>query len=100
MKSVNHSYQNPICLAKQYRHLIDSGEVKNQTDLAQKLGVSKIRVCQVLSLLKLNDELVEAVEKIGDPMPTRIVTERILRKCLYSPEICKAILSRISNFLK
>ena len=63
-------------------NLIDSGEVKNQTDLALKLGVSKVRVCNVLSLLKLNDELVEAIEKVGDPMPSRIVTERMLRECL------------------
>jgi uncharacterized membrane protein len=33
-------------------------EVKNQSDLAQKLGISKVHVYRVLSLLKLNDELI------------------------------------------
>ena len=77
--------------------MIDSGEVKNQTDLSIKLGISKVRVSQVLSLLKLNDELIEAVEKIGNPMPTRIVTERMLKKCLNSPEMYEDLLSRLSS---
>ena len=93
IKSINHFYQNPVCLAKQYRHIIDSGEVKNHSDLALKLGISKLHVCRVLSLLKLNDDLIEAVEKMGDPMPTRIVTERMLQECLKSPEMYKSILS-------
>ena len=36
--------------------MIDSGEVKNQADLAKKLSISKVRVCRVLSLLKLNND--------------------------------------------
>jgi len=38
--------------------MIISGEVKNQSDLAQKLGISEVHVYCVLSLLKLNDELI------------------------------------------
>ena len=72
-KSVNHFYQNPIRLTKEYGRLIDTGKVKNQTNLALKLCISKVRI--VLSLLKLNDDLTEAVEKTGDPMPTRCIEE-------------------------
>jgi len=97
-KSVNHFYQIPVLLAKKYRRMIDSGEVKDQTDLAKKLSISKVHVCRVLSLLKLNTDLIDAVEKIDNPMPTRIVTERMLRKCLSSPEIYKSVLSRLSNY--
>jgi hypothetical protein len=77
--------------------MIDSGEAKNQTDLARKLGISKVHVCRVLRLLKLNDEFIYAVENIGNPMPTRIVTEEMLRKCLSSPKLYKSVLSRLSN---
>jgi len=66
--------------------MIDTGEVKNQSDLARKLGVSRVRVCQVFSLLKLDAKIIEAVEKLGDPMPSRIVTERMLREYLKHPE--------------
>jgi len=96
-KNVNHVYQNPVCLAKLYKHLIDSGEVKNQTDLALQLGVSKVHVYRILSLLKLNSKLIEAVEKIGKTMPARIVTERMLRECLKSSEMCNTTLSRLKN---
>jgi len=96
-KSVNHFYQNPVILAKVYKRMINSGEVKSQTDLAQKLGISKVHVCRVLSLLKLDNELLNAVEKIGNPMPTRVVTERMLRACLKSPEIYKSVMFRLSD---
>ena len=66
--------------------MIDTGEVKNQSDLARKLGVSRVRVCQVLSLLKLDIMIIEAVEKLGDPMSVRIITERMLREYLRHPE--------------
>ena len=77
--------------------MIDSGEVKNQTDLAFKLGVSKVHICRVLSLLKLNNDIINAVEKIGNPMPTRAVTERMLRECLNSPKLYKSVLSHLNN---
>ncbi len=60
-KSVNHYYQNLICLAKECRRILTSGDVKNQTDLAQKLGISEVHVCRILSLLKLNSDLIDAV---------------------------------------
>jgi hypothetical protein len=80
--------------------MIESGEVKNQSDLAQKLGISKVRVCHVLSLLKLNTDLIDAIEKLGNPMPTRVATERMLRECLKSPELHKSLLSHLSNYVK
>ena len=66
--------------------MIDIGEAKNQSDLARKLGVSRVRICQVLNLLKLDDELIRTIEKLGAPMPSRIVTDRMLRNCLISLE--------------
>jgi len=93
-------YQNPVYLAKQCRRLIDLGEAKNQTDLAQKLGISKVRVCQILSLLKLNPDLIETVEKIGNPMPTQIITLKTLKGCLKSPEMYISIISRLGNCQK
>lgn len=59
--------------------MINSGEVKNQSDLARKLGVSRVRISQVLSLLKLDDKLMETIEELGDPMSKRYISERKLR---------------------
>jgi hypothetical protein len=77
--------------------MIDKGVVKNQSDLAKKLGISKVHVCRVLSLSKLNTDLIDAIEKIGNPMPKRVVTVRMLRKCLSSLKLYKSILSRLDN---
>jgi len=47
------TYRNPIYLAKEYKKMIDSGEVKNQIELARIKGMSRARVTQILNLLKV-----------------------------------------------
>jgi len=79
-------YRNPISLAKEYKRMIETGEVKNQSALARKLGVSRVRICQVLSLLKLDSELIKAAEQLGDPMLERNITEKMLREYLKNPK--------------
>jgi DNA-binding transcriptional regulator LsrR (DeoR family) len=75
--------------------------MKNQSDLARKLGVSRVRVSQVLSLLKSDVKIIEAIEKLGDPMPTRIITERMLREYQKHPELYhEYIQKRICSCLK
>ena len=72
-------YRNPIYLARDYKRMIDKGQVKNQSDLARKIGISRVRICQILSLLKLNPLVVQELEKLGDPLKSKIITERMLR---------------------
>jgi len=59
--------------------MIDNGQVKNQFSLAQKLGISRVRVHQMLNLLKLNPLIIQELERLGDPLKSRIITERMLR---------------------
>ena len=72
-------YRNPIYLAREYEKMIDNGQVKNQSGLTRKLGISRVRVHQMLSLLKLNPLIVQDLEKLGDPLKAKIITERMLR---------------------
>jgi hypothetical protein len=72
-------YQNPIYLAIEYKRMIDNGQVKNQSELAQKLGISRVRIHQILSLLKFNPLIIQELEKLGDPLQSKIITERLLR---------------------
>jgi len=72
-------YRNPIYLAKEYKQMIDNGQVKNQSDLARKLGISRVRICQILSLLKLDSVIIQELERLGDPLRSKIITERTLR---------------------
>ena len=59
--------------------MINNRQVKNQSDLARKLGVSRARVTQILSLLKFNSLIVQELENFGDPLKSKIITERMLR---------------------
>jgi hypothetical protein len=59
--------------------MIDYGQVKNQSDLALKLGISRARVTQILNLLKLDSLIIQELERLGDSFKSRIITERMLR---------------------
>ena len=54
-------------------------------DLARKLGVSRARVTQVLNLLELTPEVVQALAALGDPLTRPTLTERSLRSLLRLP---------------
>jgi len=79
VKQITHIYRNPIYLSKEYKQMIDNGQVKNQSDLARKLGISKVRIHQILNLLKLDSLLVQELEKLGDSLESKIITEWMLR---------------------
>ncbi|GAG62417.1 unnamed protein product, partial [marine sediment metagenome] len=44
-----------------------------------KIGISRVRICQILNLLKLNPLIIQELEKLGDPLKAKIITERMLR---------------------
>lgn len=73
------NYRNPICLAKEYKKMIDLGEVKNQAELARIKGISRAMVTQILNLLKLKPQIIQELEKVGDPLNSKVITERMLR---------------------
>jgi len=59
--------------------MIDNGQVKNQSGLALKLGISRVRIHQILRLLKLDSLIIQELEKFDDPLKPKIITERMLR---------------------
>ena len=78
--------------------MIESGQAKNESDLARKIGVSRITVNHFISLLKLTPEVLNAVEQLNDPMPKRYITERKLRAIVKMPkEIQKNIIKYIDT---
>ena len=74
------TFRNPIYLAKEYKQMITSGQVKNQSKLARKLSISRARVTQILNLLKLDSLIIQELEKLGDTLESRIISERMLRQ--------------------
>jgi len=59
--------------------MIINGQVKNQSGLARKHSVSRVHIHQILSLLKLDSLIIEELEKLGDPLESKLVTGRMLR---------------------
>ena len=59
--------------------MIDSGVVKNQAELARKLGISRARVTQILNLLKLAPPTIKELENFGEQMDGKKIAERKLR---------------------
>ena len=55
---IKHVSRNLIYLVREYKKMIDNGQMKNQADLACKLGISRVRICQILNLLKLDSLIV------------------------------------------
>ena len=97
--SQKRNYRNPIFLAKEYKHMIDSGKALNGSDLAQKIGVSKVTVNHFITLLKLDPELIKVIEEIGNPMPERYITERRLRSIVKLPsEEQRSIINQLINY--
>lgn len=62
--------------------MLDEGHCTSRADLALKLGVSRPRVTQLLGLLDLAPDVLEAVVGLGDPLSDPAVTERSLRPLL------------------
>ena len=94
-------YRNPIYLAREYKKMIDTGEAKDQAELAKIKGISRARVTQILNLLKLDKSIIDNLEQIGDPLKVRMVTERMLR--LYvnkSPQEQKDLLNILKTHYK
>ena len=58
--------------------MINSGEAKNQAELARIKGISRARVTQILNLLKLDSDIIQKLDKLGDPLESKIVTENCL----------------------
>ena len=75
----NKTYRNPIYLAREYKEIIDKGKVKNQDELAKTKGITRSRVTQIINLLKLDSLIIQELEKLGNPLKSKIITERILR---------------------
>jgi len=59
--------------------MIKNGVADSESDLARQLGISRVRVNQIIRLLKL-EEIINSIERLGDPLSSRIVTERMLRQ--------------------
>ena len=72
-------YKNPIYTALEWKQMLDSRQFKSKAELGRHLGVSRVRVVQVLDLLKLCPEVVKKVSALGKTFNSRFLGEKTLR---------------------
>lgn len=65
--------------ALEWRALLNSGEAKSQSDIARREGISHVRVCQVMCLLRLAPEIQQHVQAMSETISQPAISERALR---------------------
>jgi len=74
-----HSWKNPILLALEYKNILENNGFETQTQLANELKISKVRLTHFLNLLKLDPEIISYLSFLEKPTVDRYITERFLR---------------------
>ena len=69
--------------AIEWRRQLDTGEVRNQADIARREGVTRARVTQVPGLLRLAPEIQETILAMPKVSCRPAITERALRSIVH-----------------
>jgi DNA-directed RNA polymerase sigma subunit (sigma70/sigma32) len=72
-------YKSPLMEAKRYQNLLNYPLINNQSDIARDLGITRARVSQVMSLLKLAPKIQKTLLDFKDQKMIRYFTEHRLR---------------------
>ena len=65
--------------AIEWQALLESDKIANQTEFARREGISRARVTQIMSMLRLAPEIQEHILAMSDVVRRPTVTERMLR---------------------
>jgi hypothetical protein len=65
--------------AQEWRKLLTSGEVRNQAEIAQRQGITRARVTQIMSLLQLSPKIQPRILEMPKSVRRPNITERALR---------------------
>ena len=71
---------SPIEQALTYARVLQEPSVVSKSQVAQRFGVSRARVCQMLNLLELNDTILKELMAIRDVDEHNFFTEHRLRR--------------------
>ena len=73
-------YTSPLLEAQRYAAILQRDPfVKTQADLAREMGVSRVRITQVMSLLRLAPEIQDQLLRLTDQATIRFFSENRLR---------------------
>jgi len=70
-----------------WQALLASGQAKNQADIARQEGISRVRVTQVMWLLRLAPEIQERVLAMSETIRRPAISERALRPIAHIQDV-------------
>jgi len=65
--------------ALEWQALLESGQVRNQAEIARRQGITRARVTQVMALLRLAPEIQQHILSMPNAVRRPAITERALR---------------------
>jgi hypothetical protein len=65
--------------AQEWQRMLESGDIKDQADIARYEGLSRARITQIMSLLRLAPEIQEYILAMHKTSRRPFLTERSLR---------------------
>ena len=73
-------YSSPLVTAQRYLNILQNdSRVRTQADLAKEEGVSRVRITQIMNLLKLAPDIKEHLLSLEDQKSIHFFTEHRLR---------------------
>ena len=77
-------YRHPLARAYEFQELLEAGVVDNRAEIARRYGLSRARVTQVMSLLRLPDEIQQYIMALS-PREQRLHSGQRLREIVALP---------------
>ncbi|GEM_PF-3578066 len=81
----------PLHEAGRYERLLSEPFIDSRADIAREPGITRARVCQVMGLLKLSEEIQGVLMGLDDHRAIRYFSERRLKPLLMIPDQAKQI---------
>jgi hypothetical protein len=71
-------------LAQEWQRQLDDGEIESQAAIARREGITRARVSQIMSLLRLAPKIRELLLSGADGDESSMLSERILRRVVHA----------------
>ena len=77
---------NPITIALKYQKMYEDSTFRTMEKVGQQLGVSRVRIHQMLNLLKLDKRIIDYIQNITNPRQSNFWNEHRLRRIAVLPK--------------
>ena len=77
---------NPFMVALKYQRMYEDAAYQSMEKVGDQIGVSRVRIHQMLNLLKLDQRIIDFIQNIKNPRESNYWTEHKLRNITILPK--------------